>query len=127
MLYSKKVLFLLENSWYNNRIYKWNVAIDIEGEFMGSKQLKMKSEYQLRHAAGKYWLLNMEQKGLPYERPILLNSVGAEMCGELRRGKTPEQIAEVLGQRYEVEAEEIKADVLQFFKQLAAHGVFTEE
>lgn len=85
-----------------------------------------KSEYQLRCAAGSYYLLNMGQRGIPYERPIVINSVAAEMWMELVQGKTTEQIAEYLGKKYEVETEEIKTDVLRFCEQLKEQGVFKE-
>lgn len=88
---------------------------------------KIQTKYQLRCAAGQYYLLNMEQKGIPYERPLVLNSNGAELWQELAQGKTTEQIAESLGQKYNIDTEEIKADVLQFYSQLREHGVFGGE
>ena len=33
--------------------------------------------YQLRHAAGRYWLLDMQQEGLVYHKPIELNECAA--------------------------------------------------
>ncbi len=38
--------------------------------------------YQLRHAAGRYWLLDMQQEGLTYRKPIKLNRC-ARVCGKL--------------------------------------------
>ena len=36
-----------------------------------------KNRYQLRCAAGKYWLLDMEQDGETYRPPLMLNESGA--------------------------------------------------
>ena len=36
----------------------------------------MKERYQLRQAAGAYWLLDMEQ-GEQYKKPFMLNECGA--------------------------------------------------
>ena len=33
--------------------------------------------YQLRYAAGIYWLLDMSQPGYPYRKPLPLNEMGA--------------------------------------------------
>lgn len=33
--------------------------------------------YQLRHAAGRYWLLDMQQEGLDYRKPVVLNECAA--------------------------------------------------
>ncbi len=90
------------------------------------KQNKM-SEYQLRQAAGKYWLLHMEQKGVPYERPLQLNQMGAELWKLLQEGKTTEQVIKDFVIRYDVPEEEIRDDVMQFRHQLAVYGVLIEE
>ena len=33
--------------------------------------------YQLRHTAGRYWLLDMQQEGLDYRKPVVLNECAA--------------------------------------------------
>ena len=38
---------------------------------------KQSERYQIRQAAGMYWLLDMEQPGIPYRQPVLLNETGA--------------------------------------------------
>lgn len=84
---------------------------------------KMQSEYQLRSAAGQYYLLHMSQKGIPYEQPLILNFIGAEIWDLLLLGNSKEQIAEQLGQKYQVEIEEIEKDILHFYGQLKEYGV----
>lgn len=90
---------------------------------MCGKQGNKMSEYQLRRAAGKYWLLYMEQKGIPYERPLQLNDVGAEMWNLLKDGTTTEQMIEYLAKNYDVEKAEIRADVTAFLHQLEEYGI----
>ena len=94
---------------------------------MSCKQCNKMSEYQLRQAAGKYWLLHMEQKGVPYERPLKLNQAGAEMWTLLQEGKTTEQIVEYLAREYEVSAEKIIEDIKQFYHQLETYGIIIGE
>lgn len=84
---------------------------------------KMQSEYQLRSAAGQYYLLHMSQKGVPYEQPLVLNTIGAEIWRLLLRGNSTEQMADQLGQKYNVETGEIKKDILYFYSQLKEYGV----
>ena len=83
--------------------------------------------YQLRAAAGQYWLLNMEQKGVPYQGPVALNAMGAEIWNRLQRGKTSAVIAEELSIQYETSSEEILEDVLAFCEQLKKQGIIIEE
>lgn len=94
---------------------------------MCGKQGNKMSEYQLRQAAGKYWLLHMEQKGIPYERPLQLNYIGAEMWKLFQTGNTMEQVVKYLVKEYDAGEEEIRADVRQFCCQLEVYGISVEE
>lgn len=87
----------------------------------------MLERYQLRYAAGQYWLLDMEQPGVPYKRPMSMNAVGAEIWELLSKGCTIEQTTEVLMKEYLVSKEEIHEDIRQFQKQLEAYGVVIGE
>lgn len=79
--------------------------------------------YQLRYAAGKYWLLDTEQEGVPYKRPLAMNEVGARIWEMTARGFDREQIVESLCAEYQAERELVEPDVEQFLKQLADYGV----
>lgn len=46
-----------------------------------------KNKYQLRCAAGKYWLLDMEQDGEPYRPPLMLNESGAYIFRQYKIGR----------------------------------------
>lgn len=81
------------------------------------------SRYQLRQAAGIYWLIDMRQPGYPYEKPLPLNELGARIWGMMGEGLGLEEMAEVLAGEYEASPEEIKGDVRAFCKQLEQHGI----
>lgn len=83
----------------------------------------MDAEYQMRKAAGGYWLLDMGQTGLAYKNPVPLNETGAEIWELTEAGKTPEQIAEKFAKDYGIAKEEALADVRQFFEQLKQQGI----
>lgn len=83
----------------------------------------IKERYQLRYAAGQYWLLDMQQKGIAYQRPMSMNEVGAMICLQLAADRTHEQIAEELSRKYEVGIEEIREDIRQFVGQLEKYGI----
>ena len=85
---------------------------------------KIKNKYQLRKAAGLYWLLNMEQTGMPDQKPIPLNETGAAIWGMLLEGESFEQIALKLAKEYETYVDEISDDLQQFIKQLESCGIF---
>lgn len=80
-------------------------------------------EYQLRHAAGLYWLIDTEQPGIPYKKPIPMNDVGAEIWKLLAQGMIQEQIADILSKQYSISKAEAVQDMEQFIKQLEDQGV----
>lgn len=81
-----------------------------------------KNSYQIRKAAGLYWILKMNQSGQPYEEPIPVNEVGADIFLGMEAGKEPGEIAEELSRKYHGPKEEIEKDVLEFMKQLRERG-----
>ena len=68
-----------------------------------------KNRYQLRCAAGKYWLLDMEQDGETYRPPLMLNESGAYIFRQYMAGNTADKIAET--------------DVMQFIRQMELQGI----
>lgn len=79
--------------------------------------------YQLRKAAGIYWLIDMEQSGMDYHRPIPMNETGALIWKQACEGKTADAIAKALADCYSIPEEETLVDVQQFFDLLAAKGI----
>lgn len=83
--------------------------------------------YTLRCAAGRYWLLNTAQPGIPYKKPLCLNEVGARIWEMMTGEYTYSEISRILAEEYEVSQEEITEDVLLYVKQLKAYGVKIED
>ncbi len=79
-------------------------------------------DYQLRYAAGAYWLLNTGQRGLDYIRPLSLNASGAYIWQMLRDGFDKTEIADRLCGEYGIEREAALRDVEEFLKQLDRYG-----
>ena len=84
---------------------------------------RMLGDYQLRKAAGFYWLIDMKQSGEAYRQPLRLNETGALLLSGRYEGKTAKELACELSERYELPVEEMKKDVDAFFVQLAANGI----
>lgn len=76
----------------------------------------LKQRFQLRQAAGLYWLLDMEQAGVPYHTPVPFNETGAIIWKAYAEGSDEEQIAERLGKMFAMEKEEMLPDVREFLK-----------
>jgi hypothetical protein len=74
--------------------------------------------YQLRHAAGKYWLLAMEQPGFAYRQPVCLNESGAFLWELLAKGADRKEAAEQLAQEFGLAENEALQDVTDFIRQL---------
>ena len=70
-----------------------------------------------------YWLLDMEQSGIPYRQPVLLNETGAAFWKLLAQGKPEDEVASVIASEYGVSREEIRQDVEQFLQKLRSQGV----
>ena len=83
--------------------------------------------HQLRYAAGLYWLLDTEQPGVPYKKPLSMNEVGADIFRMMVNGMDREQIVETLCREYQMPRSVILPDVEQFHAQLAEYGISNEE
>lgn len=79
--------------------------------------------YQLRHAAGMYWLLDTWQEGVPYKKPLSMNEIGADIWNMMIQGLNKEQIVETLCREYQVTRETVHQDVEQFQAQLLEYGI----
>jgi hypothetical protein len=71
-------------------------------------------DYQLRYAAGRYWLLDMRQRGSEYHRPLCFNESGAYLWELFAKGMTKEQIAAQLCEEFELEEGQALQDVEEF-------------
>ena len=84
---------------------------------------QMFGDYQLREAAGCYWLIDMSQSGRTWQQPLRLNETGAFLLQGVYEGKTREKLAAALAAHYEMDAEELQEDVDAFLAQLKAHQI----
>lgn len=83
----------------------------------------MKPKYQLRSAAGAYWLLQMDQSGKENIKPILMNECGAYIWKLHQKGNREKEIIEKLCEKYEIAYEEASGDVLGFLEELRLQGI----
>lgn len=82
-----------------------------------------KSRYQLRYAAGEYWILDMEQEGVPYKKPLSVNEIGAAIWKMMVQGMGQEEIADSLCLEYQAERKIVLEDIGKFQKMLQEFGL----
>lgn len=84
---------------------------------------KSAHRYQLRHAAGLYWLIDMKQSGDTYISPVPLNEVGAKIWEMFESGMSEAEICGWLSDEYKISPEQAQSDVRDFVTQLEAQKV----
>lgn len=84
---------------------------------------KFEPKYQLRYAAGLYWLLDMQQAGDSYIAPVPLNAVGAQLWRLFERGMSEAEVCRWLCEEYELPPEQAQIDVREFIAQLKIQKV----
>lgn len=77
-----------------------------------------KERYQLRRAAGRCWLLDMEQSGAKSGGVISLNESGAFIWEQYVRLRSEDAVAELAAEHFGISREEGLADVRLFLRQL---------
>lgn len=90
---------------------------------MAENRSKEPERWQLRHAAGSWWLLDMMQGPGNRKPPLSLNQAGAELWRLLQQGMNEEAAAEQMSSRYQIDRESALADVRGFLAGLKAQGV----
>lgn len=85
--------------------------------------MKKKERYQLRKAAGLYWLLDMEQGGADWREPVAVNESGAYIWGKYQHLGSETAVAEELGREMGLPVQEALADVREFLGQLEEQGI----
>ena len=84
---------------------------------------KAVNRYQLRYAAGLYWLLDMVQSGEAYVSPLPLNEEGAQLWKMIQCGMSEDAICKHLCEKYEVSPQQAHIDVHEFIVQLKSKNV----
>ena len=82
----------------------------------------MKERYQLRQAAGAYWLLDMEQ-GEQYKKPFMLNECGAYIYCAYISGMSEDEIMQAFAKEYGLSFSCAQSDVGQFMMELRQQGI----
>lgn len=82
----------------------------------------MKEWYQLRQAAGAYWLLDMEQ-GEQYKKPFMLNECGAYIYRAYISGMSEDEIMQAFAKEYGLSFSCAQSDVGQFMMELRQRGI----
>lgn len=80
-------------------------------------------KYQVRKAAGAYWIIDMEQKAFEFRKPVAINETGYEIFKMLEKGFDEEKTSEELALIYGISAEDAKADVKTFCKMLSENNI----
>ena len=75
-------------------------------------------KYQLRFAAGLYWLIDMEQSGGHYISPVPLNEGGAKIWELIESGMSMSDICKQFSGIYEIPLAQAQRDVSEFIDQL---------
>ena len=79
---------------------------------------KAEQRYQLRFAAGSYWLLDMKQEGMAYQKPLMLNETAAGIWKRYVAGENRESIVQWLQREYAIDKPDAEEDVKNFLHQL---------
>ena len=74
--------------------------------------------YQLRHAAGLYWLIDMEQPDKAYHSPVPLNEGGAALWRMIDGGASIDEICQNLCAESGISMEQARTDATDFIQQL---------
>ena len=77
--------------------------------------------FQVRNAAGIYWLIDMEQEGIPYRKPVPINETGAKIWSLKEQGMSQSQIAGELAEIYGISRKDAATDVEAFFAMVNKH------
>lgn len=93
---------------------------------MAESRIKEPERWQLRHAAGSYWLLDMKQGQKDRKGPLSLNQAGAEIWRLLQQGMEEEAVADEMHRRYQIDRESAMEDVRGFLAGLEAQGIVIE-
>jgi hypothetical protein len=78
----------------------------------------MLDNYRLRHAAGRYWIINLDQPGKEYRKPIVTNETGAYLWTCWQSGATQEEMITALCQRYHIKDTDAQDDVKTFLENI---------
>ncbi len=79
--------------------------------------------YQLRYAAGSYWLLDARSDGGKIPKPFELNETAANVWKMLEEGKSAKEIAQCFTEDNEEQEKEIQKDIEEFIQELRKNNI----
>lgn len=85
--------------------------------------METRERYQMRKAAGLYWLLDMQQEGAHGAGAIPFNETGAFIWEQYRNLESEAAVAERVSAEFGITREEGLRDVQQFLGQLRKQGI----
>lgn len=86
--------------------------------------MKMKDGFVLRELAGQYVVIATGEASKYFHGMVKLNQVGGEIWKGLEKGKTKEEVAREIANRYEVSEEKSLQDVEGLINQMKEEGFF---
>ena len=82
-----------------------------------------RGRYQIREAAGRFWLIDMEQSAGAYCPPVGMNESGAIILKSFLETGDVKQCALKLQEEFGIEVQEAEEDAEDFLRQLRAKGI----
>lgn len=80
-------------------------------------------KYQVRKAAGKYWLVDLDQEPWNFQKPVVMNETGYEIWQMFSNGLGIGEISEEIAANYSISIDEAKSDVKAFFDMLSDKNI----
>ena len=88
--------------------------------------MKLNGSFTLREVAGEFLVIPIGATALELNGMIILNPVSKVIWECLEKGATEDSVLEAVLDAFEVEAEEAKADIEEFLRQLRENNLITE-
>ncbi len=82
-----------------------------------------RGRYQIREAAGQFWLIDMEQPAAAYFPPVGMNESGAIILKTFLETGDEKKCAVKLQEEFGIGLQEAETDAREFLEQLRARGV----
>lgn len=85
-----------------------------------------KKVYQIRYAAGMWWLIDVNQNGFDYKSPQSLNDTGMYIYIRLSEGKSVSRIAEDMNKDFGISVVDAIKDIKEFIGIMDEKGILRE-
>ncbi len=72
--------------------------------------MAIKGSYQVRKAAGMYWITDTQQSGIDYKQPLCVNETGAWLWQLIQKGISESEIISQYAKRFDISPEIAEQD-----------------